>query len=376
MKKKSWWRKALVIGLIWAGCGVMGYFLGMYIEATTPESYTTAQEMGYMLLVMACVLVGGYIQIILHEGGHLVGGLLTGYQFSSFRVGSAMLLRENGKLVWRKFTLAGTGGQCLMIPPEMVDGGFPVFLYNLGGPLANLLVSGLTLGLFFLLPAGTVASNICLGLGFSGVYLAVLNGVPIRVGGIDNDGRNALSLGKNPDALRAFWLQMKMNEQISRGMRLKDMPEEWFEVPSDEAMGNPMVAVLGVFACNRLMDQHRFEQADVLMSRLMALDSGISDLHRNLLTCDRIFVELTGQCRGDVLDGMYSKEQKQFMKAMKKFPTVLRTEYAYYLLDAKDMEKAAQIKEKFEKMAKTYPYPSDIQSERELMEIAANTLNA
>ena len=33
-----------------------------------------------------------YLQTILHEGGHLVCGLLTGYRFVSFRIGSWMAL--------------------------------------------------------------------------------------------------------------------------------------------------------------------------------------------------------------------------------------------------------------------------------------------
>lgn len=71
-----------------------------------------------------------------------------------------------------------------------------------------------------------------------------------------------------------------------------------------------------------------------------------------------------------MLDDMFTKTQKKFMKSMKNFPSVLRTEYAYALLCENDTAKAEHIKAKFEKCAKTYPYPNDIQSERELMEMA------
>lgn len=40
------------------------------------------------------------------------------------------------------------------------------------------------------------------------------------------------------------------------------------------------------------------------------------------------------------------------------------------MLYEKDKEKAMKIKEKFETCAKTYPYASDIESERELLQIA------
>jgi hypothetical protein len=58
------------------------------------------------------------------------------------------------------------------------------------------------------------------------------------------------------------------------------------------------------------------------------------------------------------------------MKAMKTYPSVLRTEYAYALLANRNPEEAEHIRQQFAKCAASYPYPSEIQSEREFMEIA------
>ena len=57
---------------------------------------------------------------------------------------------------------------------------------------------------------------------------------------------------------------------------------------------------------------------------------------------------------------------------MKTYPSVIRTEYVYALLGEKDVSKAEKMLELFEKCAKTYPYASDIESEREFIEIAKN----
>ena len=73
-----------------------------------------------------------------------------------------------------------------------------------------------------------------------GGAFALMNGVPMRLGTVDNDGYNALSLGKNPQALRSFWIQMKANHAQALGQTLKDMPAEWFVMPSDEDMKNSM----------------------------------------------------------------------------------------------------------------------------------------
>jgi hypothetical protein len=64
---------------------------------------------------------------------------------------------------------------------------------------------------------------------------------------------------------------------------------------------------------------------------------------------------------------MLNNEQKKFMKQMKNFPSVLRTQYVHALLCENDTAKAENIKMQFENIAKTYPYPNDVQAERELM---------
>ena len=263
-----------------------------------------------------------------------------------------------------------------MVPPKMKDGKIPVIAYNLGGSIMNLIASVVFFCLYLILPAENVVSVLCLMAAIIGVVLALMNGIPMRMGTVDNDGYNALSLGKNKDAMRAFWMQLKVNEQIAKGIRLKDMPDEWFVVPADEAMQNSMVATQGVFAANRLMDQQRFEEADRLMEHLLKLDSGIVGLHRSLMICDRVYCELIRDNRKEILDEMLTKEQLKFMKAMKKFPSVVRTEYAYALLALRDEAKAKATLELFEKIAKTYPYPSDVQFERELMKIADNVASA
>ena len=72
-------------------------------------------------------------------------------------------------------------------------------------------------------------------------------------------------------------------------------------------------------------------------------------MYNNLLACDRLYCELIGNEDEQVINNLRTKEQLKFMKQMKKFPSVLRTEYAFSLLYEKDMTKVNQIKEQFEK---------------------------
>ena len=319
----------------------------------------------YVAVVLALL-----IQTAVHEAGHLIFGLLTGYRFVSYRILNFMWIRQDGKLRLKAYSLAGTAGQCLMAPPDMVDDAFPTVLYNLGGCMVNVLTSVIFLVVFLLCPYVPFLSILLLALSAMGIALALLNGIPLKTNLVPNDGYNALSLHKDPKARRAFWIQMKVMEYAAGGIRLKDMPEEWFTLPAPEDMDNSLTAAMGVFACNRLMDAGRYEEADSLMAQLLEQDAAMADLHRYMLVCDRITLELLGQNRHEVVEAMRTTEQKQFMKKMQNNVGVLRTEYIYSLLAWNDPEKAKKLRDRFEKQAKNYPYPQELIAERELMDLA------
>lgn len=348
--------------------GICGWLIAEF--AISDEQNGLAGDLYSIALLLVGMYVGMFLQIAIHEAGHLIFGLMTGYGFSSYRIGSFMWLNENGKIRFRRYSLAGTGGQCLMTPPDMVDGKFPTVLYNLGGCIMNAIAGALFLGLWFLLGRGSAVGLVCMMTALIGFIYALVNGIPMNTGTVTNDGSNAWSLRKDPVAMRCIWLQLKINEQSARGIRLKDMPDEWFAVPTDEEMKNTMTAAVGVFCCNRLVDQHRFAEADELMVHLMEIESGIIGLHRDLLACDRICCCLLEGKEDEILNRMEEKAFIKFRKAMKTSVSIHRTEYFYALLKEKDEAKAKNAMENFEKCAKNYPYPSEVAAERELMELA------
>ena len=351
--------------------GIIGILCGLVI--TRYMDLPTAEGGGLpsVLLLFLALIVSLYMQIILHEAGHLICGLLSGYRFSSFRIGSFILLKSGGKFLLRRLTIAGTGGQCLMRPPVLKEGKIPVRLYNLGGALMNLVLFGLFLALYFL-AAAPLFKTVCLINAAIGLLFAATNGIPMRMGLIDNDGRNAFSLEKNPDAILAFYHQLKVNEMVAERMRLKDMPEEWFTVSESADQKNAIIASIEVFACNRLMDAHKFEEAEESIRALLSR-GGAVDLHKNLLICDLFYLTLLkGDWQG--AGALITKEQKRFMRAMRKFPTVIRTEYLFARFVSKDNAAIAEQSALWNQCKKQYPYPSDIQSEQELIDLAEKAL--
>lgn len=372
MKKKFSWGQFIVFLSFLAIGGICGLLIvdaldSIYMSGGETNIFTFA--VGILLLYLAI-----FLQIIIHELGHMVFGLISGYKFSSFRIASFMWIKKAGKIEFKRMSLPGTGGQCLMAPPGNLNDPMPYRLYNLGGCLMNLI----TAILFFLISIPLVgAPYLRLTLQMAavmGLAYAVTNGVPMHVGGVDNDGYNTFSLGKGPQAVRSFWIQLKVSELQTEGYRLKDMPAEWFEIPSDEAMLNSMNATVAVFAANRLMDEHRFEEAAELIDKLLAMKSGIVGLHRVMMTCDRICCTLLLSEKNDpdVVAHYLSKEQLKAMKSMKTLISVIQTEYALALLYRKDIPKAKKLKETFLKAVDKYPYAGETASELEIIELIEN----
>lgn len=328
----------------------------------------------YLGVIIAGLLLGGCAQIVIHEAGHLIFGLRSGYQFLSFNVFGLIWKRgADGKLRMKRMKIAGAGGQCLMAPPDWNDGNFPFTFYNLGGVLANLLASAVFALLGWLIPVDALRIFL-LSAAFVGVAFAVTNGVPFTTSAIQNDGKNLLCIRRSLHARRAFWVQMALAAETTRGTRLRSMPEEWFAPFPEEEMDNPIVCAIAVQNASRLMDKLDFPSALAAIRPLLARERGVVGLYRMVMTCDGAVCEMVTGQPGQLVADMDKPEFKPMLQAMKTNPSILRTRYALALLRDRDADKAAAILAEFEKAAAIYPYPQEVESEREILLAIQNAL--
>lgn len=350
---------------------ITGLFFGCLL-IIMDEVYSKGDLEDILVPIIGLVVlyISMYIQIIIHELGHLIFGLMSKYEFVSFRIGNLMLIKIKNKFKIKKYKIVGTSGQCLMSPPELVDNKIPVILYNLGGTLLNLIISTLSFIIAHYTKSPTLSYSLQI-FGLVGMLCAAQNGIPMKTAEINNDGLNAISLSKHPEAQKAFWIQLKINAETSSGKRYKDMPAEWFEMPNDKDMKNTMIATLGVGACSYMLEQHNFEEANKAIKHLLKIKSGLIGIHKNLLIVDQIYCELINE-NFEEAKKLLTPSLKNFMLSMKDYPSIIRTEYTIALLLDKDQNKANEIKKKFILRGKTYPYSADIKSEKELIDIATN----
>ena len=145
------------------------------------------------------------------------------------------------------------------------------------------------------------------------------------------------------------------------------MPEDWFSLSGGESSSGPLNAALAVFRANRLMDMQLLDQAQQLISALLE-EKAVPGLYQSLLRVDSFYLQaLNGQVTPP------DKAMGKFMKAMKNYPSVLRSSFAQALA-AGDRDKAGELKQRLEALRETYPFPGELESELELVELAEKAL--
>lgn len=314
--------------------GVLG-FLGVYVieeglaglEVVPPFPLKKSLEFVYLLLACVGLWLMMMVHVIAHEAGHLVFGLLTGYEFLSFRVGSFTIVKKDGKLIRKKIKTPGLAGQCLMSPPEWKDDEpYPYVWYNLGGGVMNLVLCLLAVPLFFI----HVPFLAWIG-GFSvfvGVIFAITNLIPMTVG-VPNDGKNCLLCTKSVENRRAIYLQLKMNALLSDGMDVTELPEELLVIGPNEEL-NPLtffVRLLEYYKYTELGDE---EKAEAILVSLEQNGQKLPVAFTNTVDLERLYRMLL--TKRPLLDlAVYSKIlQPVFLKV--KDISILRVKYAYLAL--------------------------------------------
>lgn len=74
----------------------------------------------------------------------------------------------------------------------------------------------------------------------------------------------------------------------------------------------------------------------------------------------------------EIINDLYTKKLKAYIKATDCYITRKRLNYAYALIIEKDLEKVNRILKEVEKVKRTYPVKSEIESELEIIDFVTN----
>lgn len=377
--------KLIVSFIIGTAIGVAGAGIGIYIASgkSIVSSFDKVAEVngwliaGMILAIIAFLFLTFFLHVILHEGGHLVCGLATGYKFVSFRILNLTFIRLDGKLRVKHFGVAGTGGQCLLTPPDRPLQGIPTVFYNLGGVLANLLAAAIAIILLLTIDDMPRLLNIFLIM-FStvGILLALMNGIPMRIGGIGNDADNMRLLLKDKRSKQALVVQLRVNALVQEGIRPKDMPQEWFH-QEETNYRDALQATVRLMAAGLPLDREEWETAYNELEEVLAHKKELIGLLAREAECELLFAALaTG--RNERAEALYSKELEDYIRKYKKvMSSKQRQLFALALYREKDVAKAKEIYETVRRQKEKYLMQGEVKSDIAMMKsllTAANVL--
>ncbi len=329
--------------------------------------YGTSNGIEPPLGIVLGIIIGFILHVAFHEFGHLVGGILSGYTFSSYRIFNFIWVNIDGKIKFKKQTVAGTAGQCLMILPNKPYDEIPYFLYNVLGGVFNIILSLLAI-IPIILFQKTIIATIFIVISLIGFLLAIQNLVPLKIGGFANDGMNILQCKKSKTARESFFRILQTVQLISSGYRLKDFPSEVFIIKKGSEKTDTLSANIYTNFCLKSLDELNFEKFIELTDGFLKDNDELLDVLKNQLINDKIFSLIMLNKDKDEIEKLLTKDFKKFQKVLIKSNLgFLRTNYALNKCIYNNEKKAKKDLELFNKIIKTHPYKGDIESEMELI---------
>lgn len=363
----------IVIGLLVGICSgllLAGLIVTLAKDMTWAEYFAKfdASVIPLFLHLFLAMVLAVIVQIAVHEAGHLVGGLMSGYRFVSYRVGSFALIRRDGKFMFKRFGIAGTGGQCLMLPPDRPIEQIRTMPYDLGGVVANLLLSVLCVIVLLCVDLDFSYAVYPVMMAIAGFGLAALNGIPININGMPNDGMQAVMLRKNMVTKRVLFTLLKAYALVQNGIRPRDLPAEWFDCELDKENVNPLVVNILAMKVGVLLDRMEWEEARELCAALLEKENHIPVIFLYEFRCEYVFTLLVTGEKAKAAEIYADKTLQAYIRQTQEImPSRQRLLCAVSLLLDNDRAKAEEIAAKVERNREQYISLGEAISELEIM---------
>lgn len=287
------------------------------------------------IIVFICML----LNIVIHEVGHMIGGYILGYKIVFIRIGSKTLVKEENGWSVKKFNVPGTAGQCIMEPPS--DREFKWRLYFLGGIMGNFVL--VIIGLIFIFLTKSTRL-IGIELAFFALYFIVANGLPLKIGGIVNDGYHIFRMKKEDE--KKLYAQLMIAVKDMKGVCIKDMDEDYFEC-NEERPENFFDCYIMMIKALRYIECHEYEKAKLLLNRI--INSKAISFYKWNAKSELLLIEIEENGKDANLELLDKKTKKYVKKQVYALSTLLLN---YALLSINNDKKAEKMEQRFLEFSK------------------------
>jgi len=248
----------------------------------------------------------------------------------------------------------------------------PWFWYNAGGVLMNLFIMVMSLFLLKWIHPGLIGFSFFVMLIIVGLYMALINGIPAKIGGMSNDGYNIWRLWRHPSERVYFARSLQAIGEQSRGKRLSEMPQEWFtDQPITNGNSHLELTMRNIYM-SLLEDKGEYEKAREIAEEIMSLGKNLPQVFQMEIGGELVMLELMTTHRDEVVKELWTKQLEDYIKANKPYSAMkCAVLFVYELLYNHNEEAAITYKEEIEEHSEDYTMPGEVRSANVMIEAAA-----
>lgn len=237
-----------------------------------------------LIHIIPAITLGFIIQIILHEVGHLIGGLLTGWKFLYLHLYSFVLKRENRRI--KKMIVSERGYKCIMYPKSIDT---DATLYTMGGYIVNLLLA--IMGVIMLITARIDLVIWLYTWSFTafGIGLFVMNGTS-SIKRVCNDKACLDMLKSDSYTKLCHNAQLVIAKHLMKGLTYRQIGEEGI-LQCPEVSLNDIQAYQAVLEYYYYMDMHNYMKMGQALNKIRDKDN-ISKEVSDIVEMEQVYVRL------------------------------------------------------------------------------------
>lgn len=253
-----------------------------------------AEISGTAFLVLLFVFfVYSYISILIHELGHLVGALVSGFKLNFLTVARFILIREQHGLKLRRMRKMSAGGLTSTVPMSHHNLKKKLMVFIAGGPIASFAL--FLLGLCLLPFPNMVGQNpllfaVVLFAGLN-LYLAITNSLPLKVGFYTTDGYIMSSLARNTVEGQRFLAMYEYLVDTAQGVRPRELSDELVArslAHPEKSMHHGYGLIMAYY---KALDSGDVDQAGKFLDEALAIKNYIPEFIRASLFMEAAYFE-------------------------------------------------------------------------------------
>lgn len=304
------------------------------------------------------ILITYLMQIIIHEAGHLIFGLLTNYKLIMFRVFRFALVRgTNGRFSLRISRCSGSYGQCLMLPPDKEH--YPYILTTMGGIILNFITAALaSISIILYHPYIPFVHKLGVILFvFYGYGFAALNLLPFSGSGTMTDGMVINVLSKNHFARVCNKSQLLAARHLIYGKTYGEIPLELLSVPARADLSNPVIGYHKILESYYYMDHRDWGSAKECLDLFCPYMGLLPAWLKNTVLMEQLFISIM-QRDNTIKDSSIYSSIKRYLKQSKSDYSTIRVCAAYEIYINNTDKKT--LLQKTERNKENYIYQGEV----------------